>query len=228
MKTAITYVVISVSLAICAIAGFSLSRIERRIARAQQQISTFELQDPEATYADLSAYLDVTEAMPWFFRDTRADIKAQRAALRYWRGDYAALLRDYADPASLEAVENVPLQFIVANAAYRLGLDPDTEREQVVRSLDGAIDVYRGVLQGSSEHLAAAYNYEYLIRLRADIESGAEIQAVTPNQHGQEGEVPEDVGLEEIKVYVPVQRDVDPEIDESPTLGAGARIRKRG
>ena len=44
----------------------------------------------------------------------------------------------------------------------------------------------------------------------------------------EEGESPEDGALEEIRIYVPVQQDVDPEMDESPTLGAGQGIRKRG
>ena len=47
-------------------------------------------------------------------------------------------------------------------------------------------------------------------------------------QHGREGEAPEDAALEEVRIYVPVQRDVDPEFDEQPTLGAGGQIRKRG
>ena len=137
------------------------------------------------------------------------------------------MLADYAD-APPDAAGNLRLQFVLANAAARAALDPEADREQVLRALDGAIDVYLGVLQESPGHLDAAYNYEYLLRLRADIASGAEIPATPRSQHGREGEAPEDGELEEIEIYVPVQRDVDPEMDESPTLGAGDRIRRRG
>ena len=64
--------------------------------------------------------------------------------------------------------------------------------------------------------------------MRADIASGADIPMTIQSPHGREGEAPEDSDLEDVKIYVPVQRDVDPEVDESPTLGAGDRIRKRG
>ena len=66
------------------------------------------------------------------------------------------------------------------------------------------------------------------MRLRADIASGADPPAAGQGQHGREGEAPEDAALEDIRIYVPVQRDVDPEFDEQPTLGAGGQIRKRG
>ena len=228
MKTAFNYVLVSVILGALATVVLTASRVDRRVARAQQQMATLNLDDPETTYADLASYLDFAESMPWLFGDTRADITARRAALRYWQGDYAGLVTDYADVTEATVAGNLPLQFIVANAAYRAGLDRDADREQVLRALDGAIDAYLGVLQESPGHLDAAYNYEYLIRLRADIASGAEIPMNTRGQHGREGESPEDSELEDIRIYVPVQRDVDPEVDEDPTLGAGGRIRKRG
>ena len=116
----------------------------------------------------------------------------------------------------------------MANAAYRAGVNAEAEREEVLRAIDGAIGVYLGVLQESPDHHDAAYNYEYLIRLRADIAAGADIPMDSVNPNGREGQSPEDGALEEIKIYVPVQQDVDPEMDESPTLGAGQGIRKRG
>ncbi len=120
------------------------------------------------------------------------------------------------------------LQFIVANAAYRAGLAAGDDRDRLLRALDGAIGAYLGVLQASDGQRDAAYNYEYLVRLRADVASGADLPAADQGQHGREGEAPEDAALEEIRIYVPVQREVDPEFDEQPTLGAGGEIRKRG
>ena len=227
MTAAFKYLITASLLGGTAAAVAAAGRFDRRIADAQQQIATFDLDDAEAAYADLERSLDVAGAVPWLFGATRADVTARRAALRYWRGDHAGLLADYAE-SSPEAAGNLALQFVLANAAARAALDPDADREQVLRALDGAIDVYRGVLQDSPGHLDAAYNYEYLLRLRADLASGADVPAPRRSQHGREGEAPEHGELEEIEIYVPVQRDVDPEIDESPTLGAGGRIRKRG
>ena len=228
MKAAFQYLVAALILGGIAAAVAAAGRLDRRVARAEQQIATFAFDDAEAAYGELERSLDVAGTVPWLFGGTRADVESRRAALRYWRGDYGGLLADYTDVSSPDVSGNLSLQFILANAAARAALDPDADREQVLRALDGAIDVYLGVLQESPGHLDAAYNYEYLLRLRADIASGAQIPAPRRSQHGREGEAPEDGELEEIEIYVPVQRDVDPEMDESPTLGAGDRIRRRG
>ena len=228
MQAALKYLATALILAAIAAAVAAAGRMDRRVAGAQQQIATFAFDDAEAAYTELERSLDVAGAVPWLFGATRADVVTRRAALRYWRGDHAGLLADYAGASSPDVTGNLPLQFVLANAAARAALDPEADREQVLRALDSAIDVYLGVLQESPGHLDAAYNYEYLLRLRADLASGAEMPAPRRSQHGQEGEAPEDGELEEIEIYVPVQRDVDPEMDESPTLGAGERIRKRG
>lgn len=228
MKAALRYVLVALLLGGMAGLLLAASRIDRRVATAQQRMATFDLRAPEGTYRELADYLDAAGIAPWLFGETRAGLAARRAALRYWRGDHAGLLAEHADRASAESAGNPSLQYIVANAAVRAALDPEADREQVLRALDGAIDVYLGVLQESPGHLDAAYNYEYLLRLRADLASGAELPEGGQSQHGREGEAPEDAEMEEIRIYVPVQRDVDPEIDESPTLGAGERIRKRG
>lgn len=228
MKRSISYLLVAMILGGVATAALTASRIDRRVARAQRQLATLELEGPEAIFAELASYLDFAETMPWLFGETRAELSTRRVTLRYWRGEYEGILADYGDTAAPEVAENLPLQAILANASYRASLDPDAEREQILQALDSAISVYLGVLQQSPDHLDAAYNYEYLVRLRADIASGAEIPMTSQNPHGREGEAPEDSDLEDIKIYVPVQRDVDPEIDESPALGAGGRIRKRG
>jgi len=228
MKRPISSLLVAIALGGVAAAALAASRIDRQVARAQQQLATLELEAPEATFAELASYLDFAESVPWLFGETRAELSARRVTLRYWRGEYAEILADYGERAVPEVAKNLPLQAILANAAYRASFDPDAEREQILQTLGSAISFYLGVLQQSSDYHDAAYNYEYLVRLRADIASGAEIPSTNPNPHGREGEAPEDSHLEDTKIYVPVQRDVDPEIDESPTLGAGGRIRKRG
>ena len=228
MRVVFNYLIVAGVLGTVALGLFVTSGIDQRVARAQQQVSTFELVRPEVAYADLESYLDVADTLPWLFGDTRAAVTARRATLRYWRGEYGSLLADYSDSSDPAVSGNLELQFVLANAAYRAGLERRSETAEVLQALDGAIGVYLGVLQDSPDHQDAAHNYEYLLRLRADIASGGEIPVSSQTPHGQEGETPEDSDLEEIKIYIPVQRDVDPEMDESPTLGAGGRIQKRG
>ena len=227
MHAAFKYLITAAVLGALAAAAAGAGRFDRRLAGAERQLATLAFDDAEAAYAEAARALDAAGAGGWLFGGARADVETRRAALRYWRGDWAGLLADYAD-ASPAATGNLSLQFVLANAAARAALDPDADREQALRALDGAIDVYLGVIQESPDHADAAYNYEYLLRVRAHVASGADLPAPPQGRHGREGEAPEDGALEEIEIYVPVQRDVDPEMDESPTLGAGERIRKRG
>ena len=213
-------------LAAAAALFWSGSQVDRRLARAQQQSATLDLDGSAAALADVAASLG--GAGGWWRFGGGGDVATRQAAVRYWQGDYAGLLADYADVAAGAADASPALQFLVANAAYRAGLAAGDDRDRLLRSLDGAIDAYLGVLQESAGQRDAAYNYEYLVRLRADVASGADLPAADQGQHGREGEAPEDAALEEIRIYVPVQRDVDPEFDEQPTLGAGGQIRKRG
>ena len=232
MRTGVSYVLTTVLLAGLAAIAYGASRVERGVAQAQQRMATLDLQAPATAYAGLLDDLNAAGPLTALFGGARRDLETRRAAVRYWQGDYPGLLEDYAGGNAGAAGSNLGLQFIVANAATRAALDtldPESDaREPALRALDGAIGVYLGVLQQSPDHRDAAYNYEYLLRLRADLASGAEIPMNPNNQHGREGEAPEDAEMEEIQIYVPVQRDVDPEIDESPTLGAGQRIRRRG
>lgn len=208
---------------------WSGSQMDRRLARAQQRSATLDLDGSAAALAEIAASLGGAGAW-WGIvgGGGEGDVATRQAAVRYWQGDYAGLLADYADVAGGAAGVSPALRLLVANAAYRAGLASGDDRDRVLRSLDGAIDAYLGVLQESAGQRDAAYNYEYLVRLRADIASGADLPAAGQGQHGREGEAPEDAALEEIRIYVPVQRDVDPEFDEQPTLGAGGQIRKRG
>ena len=125
MRTVINYVVVAVILGGVAAVALTASRSDRRVARAEQQMATLELDAPDTTYAELSEYLDFAESMPWLFGDTRADLVARRVTLRYWRGEFAGILADYADTTSAEVTGNLPLQFIVANAAYRAGVNAE-------------------------------------------------------------------------------------------------------
>ncbi len=218
---------VAVMLAASAALLWAGSRVDRRLARAQQQGATLDLAGSAATLAGIAASLDGPGASWWPFGGGADEVAAHQAAVRYWQGDYAGLLADYADAAGGGGASPA-LQFLVANAAYRAGIAAGEDRDRLMRALDGAIDAYLGVLQESAGQRDVAYNYEYLVRLRADVASGADPPAAGQELHGREGEAPEDAVLEEIRIYVPVQREVDPEFDESPTLGAGGRIRKRG
>ena len=54
MRTVINYVVVAVILGGVAVVALTASRIDRRVARAEQQMATLELAAPDTPYAELS------------------------------------------------------------------------------------------------------------------------------------------------------------------------------
>ena len=83
MKAAFQYLVTALILGGIAAAVAAAGRLDRRAARAEQQIATFSFDGAEAAFAELERSLDVAGTVPWLFGGTRADVETRRAALRY-------------------------------------------------------------------------------------------------------------------------------------------------
>ncbi len=230
MKTVLMHLVAAVLFGVVAGLFLAGGRVERRLAAAQRDLATLNVAASARTYEEIAPYLDYAERIPWMWNDLRHDIQARRAAIRYWRSEYDSLVADYRDLNSPDARNNLALQFIVANAAYRASQRVEPDRQEVLGALDRAIAVYFRVLQNSVGHLDAAFNYEYVIRLRDDIASGGELPEGRRDQNilGREGDQPEDAEMEEIIIYVPLGMDETPEMEEEPTMGEGRPIRRRG
>ena len=230
MKTVVKHLVAAVLFGVVAGLFLAGGRVERRLAAAQRDLATLNLAAPARSYEEIAPYLDYAERIPWMCSDLRHDIRARHAAIRYWQSEYDSLVADYRDPNSPDARNNLALQFIVANAAYRASQRVESGRQEVLGALDRAIGVYFRVLQNSVGHVDAAFNYEYVIRLRDDIARGGELPEGRRDQDilGREGDQPEDAEMEEIIIYVPLGMDEMLEMEEEPTIGEGRPIRRRG
>ena len=229
VKTALRYLVGAVLLGAVAIALLAAARLERRVALADQQMATLNLSRAARAYDEVADSLAVTGRIPWLLRGTRDEVAVRRAAVRYWRGDYAPLVDDYTSADSPSIAGNLDLQFVVANADYRSVRRPDSSREIALGTLDHAIGVYRRLLEGNEAHLEAAFNYELMVRLRNTIAAGEEVPPYRrPTAPGNPGDTPEEEDMEDIQIYVPRESVIDPEATDDPTIGEGAPIRKRG
>ena len=68
-----------------------------------------------------------------------------------------------------------------------------------------------------------------MVRLRNRIAAGGPVPDVRiPSIPGNEGADPEEADMEDIQIYVPRDRLVEPEETDDPTIGEGASIRRRG
>ena len=229
VRTLLKYLIAALLLGTLAMTLLLAARLQRRVALADRQLATLNLSGAERTYDEVADSLSVSGRIPWLLRGTRDEVAVRRAAVRYWRGDYAPLVSDYTSADSPSMAGNFDLQFVVANADYRSVQRPGSSREIALGTLDHAIEVYRRLLEGNEGHLEAAFNYELMVRLRNRIAAGDAIPEFRrPTVQGNQGDNPEEAEMEDVQIYIPRESVLDPDDTDDPTIGEGAPIRKRG
>ena len=205
------------------------AQVERRFAEADRDLATLNLSRAARGYDEVAESLASIARIPWLFDETTQRVESRRAAVRFWQGSFNSLVAEYSSPDNPSTVNNVDLQFIVANADYLSRLRPGGSRDVALGALDQGIGVYRRLLETNDTHLEAAFNYELLIRLRAEIAAGEAVPDLRrPTVPGNPGENPEEEMIDDVQIYVPRDRVTEPEDTDDPTIGEGALIRKRG
>jgi hypothetical protein len=232
-KAVAGYLVTAAILAGAAGVVLMAGRLEGRIADADLHLASLNLVTAGRLYDDVSSDLARLELVPGPWRQPRRQVDASRAAIRYWRGDYAELATEFPDVSASEVRDNPALQIIVANAVHRMGREAAGEiRELVMNGLDRSIAVYQQVLHTQPGDLDAAFNYEYLVRLRRALFQGDQLPPNRPEDlFGREGDQPDEMSddeMDDTQVYVPLSWDERRENDDDPTIGEGSPIQKRG
>lgn len=217
MKSIAWYVIGAVVLA--ALGGLCLgwSRLDRSMASAEQTLITADYDAADASLQGVESYSEFVRRVPVMGTGVMNDLRTRRAAINYWRGAYGALVpAGRTDPVADIPADNVPLQVIVADSVYRAGQPAAKDRAAIMRLLESSIGAYRTVLSNARRPEdvrraeTAAYNYEYLVRVRNEMVSGKRrALPAPPDEHtfGSEGkpEIPQ--FDKEFKQYVPLQKE---------------------
>jgi len=234
MRSATGYFVASALVAIVAVSLAGYGFVEQRIAEADGALGTYDLRHASGLYAALRSRLQVTERIPWLMRETRATVEAGQAQTRYWRGEHAVLVAEYPNLGATGTRDNLPLQLTVANAHVRaLDMHATEDTPSLLNALDRAIAIYQQVLRNTEGHRDAAYNYEYLVLLRAEIAAGdgmpAQQQSGPLGTPGGSGDDDMDMlgDLNDVQIYVPSDM-LGRESTDEPTIGSDAPLRRRG
>ena len=231
MRTVVGHLVVAVMLALVAGIIFVGALVQREIAEGQRHVTTLNLNRAAVVFDDLYDQLQFTQNLPRLLRSTRREVESLRATVRYWRRDYETLVAEYPDIGRPRLQDNTPLLLAVASAYVRAGqAAADGDHQVMLGEFDRAINVYMQVLQNTDGDRDAAFNYEYLVRLRDKIASGGEMPRQGPasplGRPGNNDEMDmEDIS--DIKVYVPTDM-LDREASDEPTLGSDAPLRRRG
>ena len=209
-------------------ASLSAGYLLRDLARAEQEVAAQQFDRADETFARAERYFEQVSRIPGVSGAWLNDVNTRRATLRYWNGEYGALAPE-GDPVAALPVENVDLQMIVANALFRARHAEAGDREAMLAALNTGMGGYLTVLKNSPRREDAAFNYEYLQRLRDEVEKArgkAPLPVIEqPGPLGRPATSDTPPGRKtDFKTLVPLEVQ---EIDKA-NAGKGLKIQKKG
>jgi hypothetical protein len=235
MKTVAGGLILAIVLFAAGAVAWRQAQLTRAAASAHQRLATlhYDSEDGSEEQASVLDRLPLPTA-------SKQEAEARRATVNYWLARYETLTpltgssgnRPSTDPAVL---------FVAANAAFRASHPETGDRKAAVERLDGVIQAYADVLRLNPQQPDAAYNYEYVSKLRDTLAKGralprpakdlktASADSVDlpagPTIHGRPGGPPPEVPMADFKTLTPMRFD---EREEQMQPGKGAAPRRRG
>ena len=229
MKKVAGQVILALVLVALGGAFWVAGRLEGRVADAHEQLALLRYTALDAEYGDIDQAMTYVRSVPWVADRLADDLEEHRAASEYWQARYDALApqRD----ARGAAIEQQPAVLaMAANAAYRTGQRETGDRQAMLRRLDAAVKGYAELLKKAPNNVDAAYNYEYLVRLR---ETTSKAKPVPPGKredptkllkqltglvmagdlpegrtvHGDPGSPPPNTDMTQFKMHIPIRPD---------------------
>jgi hypothetical protein len=233
MRYLVTRGLLVALLAALGTAALLWGRIERELAHAEEGMATLDYTDMQQTLERAERFYENVSLVPFVGSAALNEVRARRAAVHYWRRNYAAIVPPRADPIGSVPAENAELQFIVANAVFRQGRAAAKTPAGVLQALDQGIAAQLAVLKNSARNEDAAFNYEYLLRLRAavavnpDAGLGSDEAGDEKTTHGQPGGAPKQSDPSDFKIHIPLEaKEFENEAEGQQAGKAAARDRR--
>jgi hypothetical protein len=229
MKSVTGFIVGAILLAALGTVAVSASRTDQAMANAQELMATLQFEAAALELDEADKSLRYARWLPWIGADAVREVAAKRAALEYYQGEYAGLLPE-GDPVAAVDENNVPLQFVVANAVFRDKLrqaatakptTPVVDRQSMIQALDEAAAGYLTVLKGERFHQDAAFNYELTVKLRDQVAKGQRppSQAAENAELGESGAPSPATSSQGFEIYVPLQSE-----EKTPAGGDAGKV----
>jgi len=209
MKGIILLTLAAILLVAAGLVGRAVSAVQGHLADAQQHVATLEYAEAEASLTAAEDAMGYARWVPRFGDAAENDIRARKASLLYWTRKYDVLVPDGADPVAAIEEGDADLQLIVANAAHRQGVSTAAaDRAALLQSLEESASSYLTVLKNGEFQEDAAFNYEYIIRLKEEL---ARRKTPPPSEEkqdgdmGQSGSPSEATSQQGFEIYIPLE-----------------------
>lgn len=229
-----TRLVIGTLLVTGAVLAWNVARIADDLAARHEAMATLQPLPSEASSLDAGGWRQRLVSL------VERTAGQQDAVSRYWQGDYLVLT----DPTRGNADDSA-LLIVTANAAFRQAQREASGRPVSVDQLDHVLQAYAAVLRNAGFDRDAAFNYEYIARLRdtaarvkpSPARPGAAPRPTSmaptrpgdlpagPTIHGRPGTHPQPSRGEEFEIITPMNYG-DREAQPEPT--PGVKLPKKG
>jgi len=213
MKGTIVWGVAAAVLAVVGVVSLRIATVERLVADAQQDLATLNYERGEQSLAEAEESIGVARWVPGFGSSVMDEVRARRGALQYWQRKYDTLLPEGEDPVTAIEEGSLDLKLVVANAVYRQNQGRYKDREVTKQALEESAAAYFAVLKNSAWREDAAYNYEYLIRLRDEQAKGKQPPQggdASKGEMGQGGQPSEATSQKGFQIYIPLESQEKP------------------
>ena len=213
MKGTIVWGIAAAVLAVTGIVCLRIATVERLVADAQRDLATLNYARAEQSLADAENSIGLARYVPGFGSSVLDEVRARRGALQYWQHKYDVLLPEGADPVAAIEEGNLDLKLVVANAVYRQNQGRYKDRETTKQALEESAAAYFAVLKNSEWSEDAAYNYEYMIRLRDEQAKGKQPPEggdASKGEMGQGGQPSEATSQKGFQIYIPLESQEKP------------------
>jgi len=178
MSKVLGQVVLAVVLLVSGVACWMAGQLERRVADAHEELALLRYSAVDAEYGDIEQSMGYLRRVPWLADNLMSDVQEHHATAEYWEAHYDTLTPRRDSNGAI--VEEPPAELaLAANAAYRVGQREAGDRQAMLRRLDGAIKTYTELLKRDPNDVDAAYNYEYVVRLR---DTASKAKPVAPSK----------------------------------------------
>ncbi len=180
MSSVIPRIVMAVAMVTLGWLCWRAGRIEGRMAEADRELATLRYAPPLQAYDETDDSVGSLDRMLQAVLGRSSDAERRRATARYWLAEFDTLLP--ARDVDGQPVHDDPVRLLVgANAVYRATVRAGGEPEAMADRLQDATDAYADVLRADPTQVDAAYNYEFVARLRDALARGRQPPPARPD-----------------------------------------------